>query len=167
MKKLCILLLLVFMFMSFVKINSYCYEICVSSYEDLTDFYNDVEFSCRVSDDVDWYDTAYIAPNVGDNTATVNAKATLQNNKIETTFTTENGYEKYVYVCARLEDGELKIDEKTGIAANLSVSESWLTLFNSDVVSGVHEATVLYEDETHDAFVALSCEGQHFFARMP
>lgn len=72
-----------------------------------------------------------------------------------------------MYACARLEDGELKIDEITGIAANLSVSESWLTLFNSDVVSGVHEATVLYKDETDDAFDILSCVGQHFFARMP
>lgn len=124
MKKLCILLLLIFMFMSFVKINSYCYEPCVSSYEKLTNFYNDVEFSCRVNDDVDWYDTAYIAPNVGNSTLTVNAKATLQNNKIETTFTSPNGYEKYVYACAILEDGELKMDEITGSVRKLSVSES-------------------------------------------
>lgn len=48
------------------KINSYCYVPCVSSYEKLTNFYNDIEFSCRESADVDWYDTAYIAPNVAD-----------------------------------------------------------------------------------------------------
>lgn len=72
-----------------------------------------------------------------------------------------------MYACARLEDGELKMDEITGSVRELSVSESWLTWLNSDVVSGVHEATVLYKDETHDAYVVLSCEGQHFFARMP
>lgn len=111
------------MFMSFVKINSYCYDPCISSYEKLTNFYNNVEFSCRVND-VDWYDTAYIAPNVGDSTLTVNAKATLQNNKIETTFTSPNGYEKYVYTCARLQYEELKMDEITGFVRKLSVSES-------------------------------------------
>lgn len=77
MRKLCILLLLVFIFMSFEKINSYCYDPCISSYEKLTNFYNNVEFSCRVSANVDWYNTAYIAPNVGDSTVTVNAKGTL------------------------------------------------------------------------------------------
>ncbi len=162
-----IILLIIFVITCTLSVSAYYYEPCVSSYGYFTDFYEDEEFSCHVSKTVDWYEEAYIAPNVGSDIEDLSCLATLQNDEVSTSFNTYNGYNKYVYASARLEDDEIMDDEKFGSVANLKASESWLTWFHADVVSGVHQATVRCEDTDIDTALPYRCEGQHFFARMP